>query len=180
MLSKNQFVTCIPLVSDNEEDLYREIDEALTQKPDYLEWRRDYFLEDDYEQERRILRRIRNLGVSLIYTFRDVKEGGFRHVLNEDRWKHIANAAKSNAVTYIDVELNSSEEYFEAVKQVVKSAQNKLMVSYHDFDKTGSYDEIISVLDKMEEKGRTPLSWPCTQGIKSILRPLQRPAAPTA
>ena len=53
MLSKNQFVTCIPLVSDNEEDLYREIDEALTQKPDYLEWRRDYFLEDDYEQERR-------------------------------------------------------------------------------------------------------------------------------
>ena len=54
MLSKNQFVTCIPLVSDNEEDLYREIDEALAQKPDYLEWRRDYFLEDDYEQERRI------------------------------------------------------------------------------------------------------------------------------
>ena len=119
MLSKNQFVTCIPLVSDNEEDLYREIDEALTQKPDYLEWRRDYFLEDDYEQERRILRRIRNLGVSLIYTFRDVKEGGFRHVLNEDRWKHIANAAKSNAVTYIDVGLNSSEEYFEAVKQAL-------------------------------------------------------------
>ena len=36
---------------------------------------------------------------------------------------------------------------------MVKSAQNKLMVSYHDFDKTGSYDEIISILDKMEEKG---------------------------
>ncbi|SDP52922.1 3-dehydroquinate dehydratase [Eubacterium maltosivorans] len=153
MLSKNQFVTCIPLVSDNEEDLYREIDEALAQKPDYLEWRRDYFLEDDYDQERRILRKIRNLGVSLIYTFRDVKEGGFRHVLNEDRWKHIANAAKSNAVTYIDVELNSSEEYFEAVRQVVKSTQSRLMVSYHDFDKTGAYDEIISILDRMSEKG---------------------------
>lgn len=153
MLSKNQFVTCIPLVTDNEKDLFCEIDEALAQKPDYLEWRRDYFMEDDYEQERKILRKIRSQNVGLIYTFRDVKEGGFRHVVNEDRWKHIANAVKSNAVSYIDLELNSEPEYFEAVKQVVKSGQNKLMLSYHNFDGTDSYDEILSILARMEEMG---------------------------
>lgn len=27
------------------------------------------------------------------------------------------------------------------------------MISFHDFAKTGSYDEIISIFDKMEEKG---------------------------
>lgn len=153
MLTKNQFMTCIPLVSDNEADLYKEIEAAIAQKPDYLEWRRDYFLEDDLDIERRILRKMHTLDQGLIYTFRSVDEGGFRHVTEKERCKHIVNCIRSGAADYVDIELDGDASVFEEVKKTLKKERTQLMLSHHNFEKTYGYNEIRDIFEMMEAAG---------------------------
>lgn len=155
MLRKNQFATCIPLTSGTEEMLWNEIDHALDQNPDYIEWRRDYFLEDAYALEIEYLKKIKEkLGeTGLIYTFRNKREGGFCQVEEKERLKFIDICAKSGTAAYIDIELESSDAFLVAVKELTRKNNTGLLISHHDFEKTYSEKQIVDIFNRMNAKG---------------------------
>lgn len=166
MLKKNCFYTCIPLTENNEIDLLQEIHDASAQQPDYLEWRRDYFTDDSLEVEKRILSQLKKEKPKLIYTFRDEKEGGVCPTDNAKRSRHIENALASGAVDCVDIELNSSEAFMQAVRKQVSDAGKSLILSHHHFEKTYSVEEMTAIFSKMEVKGADILKLAVTAATK--------------
>ncbi|MEG1618619.1 MAG: type I 3-dehydroquinate dehydratase [Eubacterium sp.] len=155
MLQKKHYATCIPLVSQNEETLWCEIDNAIQQNPDYLEWRRDYFLEDCFETEKKMLKGFKQkIGkTGLIYTFRDVNEGGFRNVAELERLKFITYWIEKGMANYIDIELDSSDAFLGQIQNLISDSSVRLLLSHHNFHKTYSAEKMMDIFKRMESKG---------------------------
>ena len=86
----------------------------------------------------------------LLFTFRAEEEGGFRPVPLSERLRWLREAASAGA-DYVDLELSAGPE---AIRELLKvSRTTKLILSYHNFEKTPKEDYLKNKIKEMVEMG---------------------------
>ncbi len=148
---------CAPVVETTQEDILEEGEKlALSKSVDIIEWRIDFY--DESSDISKILQTASLLRTvvgkkPLLATFRTENEGGNKEI-EKSAYKDMLTAlAKSGDIDMIDIEAYFMDE--NSTKDVINSLKENVVVvgSYHDFDKTPSYDEIIKRLDFMKSQG---------------------------
>lgn len=142
-------LVCLPLVAKKKSELLTQARELTCLCPDLLEWRIDAY--DAVEDVDACLDALAALKteinrIPLILTCRIHTEGGFKKITQHDRLKLITAAIESGGVDIIDIELCNEPEFIETVKQAAAQNGSKLILSYHNFEKTP--DESF-ILDKL-------------------------------
>jgi len=84
--------------------------------------------------------------VKLIATCR---QGKFN---DEERKKKLIKAIQSGA-SYVDIEIESNDDFKKEIKKIAKSHKCKLIISFHDFDKTPSTEELNKIVDDCFSEG---------------------------
>lgn len=148
---------CAPVVEVAQEDILEEGEKlALSKSVDIIEWRIDFYDESSdiskILQTASLLRTVAG-NKPLLATFRTKNEGGNKEIEKSAYKDMITALAKSGDIDMIDIEAYFMDE--NSTKDVVNSLKENVVVvgSYHDFDKTPSYDEIIKRLDFMKSHG---------------------------
>jgi 3-dehydroquinate dehydratase-1 len=122
---------------------------AKTLGADAVEYRIDSFENLSLEHCKNVLRYGKELNLVGILTVRDPKEGGKRKIENRlEYYEHL-----TPLVDFVDIELNAPELERETVKTFVRENKKKLILSYHDFEKTPPEEEIEKIFQKMVAAG---------------------------
>lgn len=158
LIRKNTFISCIPLISTNRDELLADVEGGVANGGDILEWRRDHFMPGEVltaVEEQVLLSEIKTRmpNQGLIYTYRSHQEGGVCETTDEIRAAAVIAAIKSNQVDYVDVELNSEAAFLEQLKGALKTSDTQWLVSHHNFENTPGVAEICAVFEAMEEAG---------------------------
>jgi len=144
-------ILCIPLVARSVEDVLRLSEYIASANPDFVELRVDYwdFLDDLSKVKDVIsLLRVKLSDTPFILTCRDHREGGFREINLDLKTKVYEEALSKRLVDFVDVELALGDRYISLIKDMVKSASAFLIISYHEFSRTLSEDEIFAKLSQ--------------------------------
>jgi len=131
---------CLPVVEDNVEDAIKTAEKYL-EIADIVEFRVDMLKEVSEEDIERFAR------YPCIITVRADWEGGFWKYSNEERLNLIKKAIECNA-KFVDIELKEERN-----KDLVKfrdeiGSKTRVIISYHDFEKTPSKEELIEIVEK--------------------------------
>lgn len=147
---------CLPLVSAECEDLIHQATELIVKSPDILEWRVDGFsMLSDTDRCMNALQRLRKVigDIPLIFTCRSEKEGGMQKISQKNRQALILAAMATGAVDIVDVELDNDDSFLDAIIEGAISADVKLILSHHNFNKTPAESFICEVLNRAQERG---------------------------
>jgi len=158
LIKKNTFISCIPLISANRNELLADVEVGVANGCDFLEWRRDHFMPGERlsaAEEQDLLTEIKTRmpKQGLIYTYRSHLEGGVFETSDEIRAAAVIAAIKSNRVDYVDVELNSEPTFLERIIGALKTSETQWLVSHHNFAETPATEEISAVFRAMEAAG---------------------------
>ncbi len=148
---------CVPIIEKEEKNIIEEALRISETECDVVEWRIDFF-DDVFETDRTIevLKKVRSaIGDKkiLLVTFRTKNEGGQKSIEPKVYEELLIEVVKSGYAHLIDVELFIGDEVFESIIDKAKENGCYVIASNHDFEKTPSYDEIVTRLLNMYEKG---------------------------
>jgi len=174
-LEKNKFASCMPLTSETEVALFKEVEETGKSCYDFLEWRRDFFRPGEIltvDEEIKILKKLKKIkgDAGIIYTFRSHNEGGAYETPDSVRLEAIGLAA--NIADYVDVELKSDQAFLMGVKRALQNKDCQLILSHHQFKKTPNKKEIEEIYDAMENQGADVLKLAVTPSSEEDIRQL--------
>ncbi|MDP3386365.1 MAG: type I 3-dehydroquinate dehydratase [Eubacteriales bacterium] len=151
-----RFLICIPIVSANEQSIVEDFKEAADLNPDLIEWRSDYFEGiGNIEQTIEVLNRIKELtqNIPVIFTCRHFSEGGRCGLDPEIRYKMFRKVLSTGIVDLLDIEMINGEGYINSVKKLIDQYGKKLILSYHNFQKTPEEQFIVDKLIEGESLG---------------------------
>lgn len=143
---------CIPIVAENEQELEHTARDVVKLSPDVIEWRVDYFADNcDAIKLKQALATLRSIigNIPIIFTFRSVLEGGHKKVEDSIRYEIIKQIICTGEVDVVDIELISGKENIEDIKSVAGKHNVSLILSYHNFEETPSYEFLV---DKMRQQ----------------------------
>lgn len=118
-------------------------------QPDLLEWRADYFQAiDDTRETLKALTQLRKVSgnIPLIFTCRSAAEGGQRNLAAVYRFKLYLDVVASGQADLVDLELASDPSLICSIYQSCQNHQVKLILSYHNFEKTPPEADIEATL----------------------------------
>jgi len=153
---------CVPIQvkSNDASEIEMLIKNVKKADPDYIEFRLDYI--DDISNLtsgflKKLVELSKDAGTKIIFTLRSLAEGGQMDISEQNKLKIIADAIVAGP-DYIDVEMSSSDTLIrEAVSLAIQNSV-KVIFSYHDFNKTPSYDEARTIISEFEERLTQKLS----------------------
>lgn len=177
VLQPNEFYTCIPLTGKSSQALCEEIKIASLQKPEFFEWRRDYFEEDDEATQSFIFEALKKENKKIIYTFRDKREGGAREISNACRLRAIQHCIQCKGADLIDIELDSQPNFLKEVRDALKHQECGLLLSHHNFETTYSVETMVAIFQRMENAGADVLKLAVTSKNKEDVNRLIRAAS---
>jgi 3-dehydroquinate dehydratase-1 len=151
---------CVPLNGKSEEELMAQLDLALQDPCDILEWRADFYLAfQDTQEWQPMLSKIRaKTNKPLIFTLRSESEGGQSSLRRSDGLALLRDVCQQGDVDFVDIELfeedgSLDEAKMEFLVETAHGNNKKVILSNHDFEKTPDMDAIIKRLHAMERLG---------------------------
>ncbi|MFX1281370.1 MAG: type I 3-dehydroquinate dehydratase [Promethearchaeota archaeon] len=147
----------IPIKSANIIELKSLIEKSLRSYPNLIEFRYDYIdnvkhITQDLTNE--LLSDVQ-AEIPVIFTFRTHHEGGQMQIDEKMRLKTIRTLILSKP-NYLDIEMNTEKRMLNEIINLANQNNVHLIFSYHDFDKTPSYEtvsnQIHNFLDKLGEE----------------------------
>ena len=144
---------CIPVVGKDDEDILKQMSVNLPY--DLIELRIDFYEEvNDTNKVLSLLNKVRrSVECPILFTCRSQNEGGNSSLTLQQYSELLTEVISSGYVDLIDIELNiGNKTVFDLVDKAHKKGVLVIM-SYHNFDKTPTYDEMIDILEKMEVMG---------------------------
>lgn len=151
---------CVPVIEKNEKEIIKYIKYINKLPIDIIEFRADFYLEDIIEsEEKNINNRMIDLSKDIkkitnkpiLFTVRSDKEGG---KIKNNFYNKIINIYKTivenKCFDLIDLEILSLKE--KDIKNIIKLSKEKnikTILSNHNFNKTPSKKNIISLINKM-------------------------------
>lgn len=88
----------------------------------------------------------------LLFTCRPDWEGGFFTGSEDSRLALLEEAVEKGAA-YVDLELQAPQDSFERLVAKLQGSSTRLIVSNHNFESTGSREELLDILAAMKRKG---------------------------
>ncbi|MBC7330898.1 MAG: type I 3-dehydroquinate dehydratase [Synergistetes bacterium] len=147
MLGGDKPLICVPLVAKDKEEILRLARDISAHSPDLIELRIDYwdFLEDVSETIEVISILRRELpSLPFILTCRDHKEGGVKEVDLRVKEEIYIKAIENRLVDLVDIELSMGVHFIERIKRKARENGVFIILSYHDFNRPLSEDEIFA------------------------------------
>jgi len=147
---------CLPLLADTQASLLEQAVSIPALKPDLIEWRVDAL--DTLADTRSVAQTLAALHVMskawpLLFTCRIPAEGGMQTLSAAMRVPLYQMAITSGQVDMIDIELSSGHDTIQALRSVCRPAGVKLILSYHDFERTPDSDALLQKLQDAEQAG---------------------------
>ena len=151
---------CVPVIEKNEKEIIKYIKYINKLPIDIIEFRADFYLEDIIESEEKNIndslidlskdiKKITNKPI--LFTVRSDKEGG---KIKNNLYNKIINiyktAVENKCFDLIDLEILSLKE--KDIKNIIKLSKEKnikTILSNHNFNKTPSKKNIVSLINKM-------------------------------
>lgn len=168
---------CIPIMGKTLADLKTEIEGLAGLDYDVIEWRMDHFNEImDHEKAVEAAALVYSLlkETPVLATFRTANEGGEKAIEKSDYVALNKAIIASGNCDLIDVECFTGEEEVKAIVDFAHENDVFVVMSNHDFDKTPSYDEIISRLKLMQERNadipKIALMPTCKSDVLTVLQ----------
>jgi len=147
----------IPIKFANILELKSIIAKSLRSDPNLIEFRYDYIdivqqITQDFVNE--LLANVQPK-IPVIFTFRDHKEGGQMKIDETIRFEILKTLVLSQP-NYLDIEMNTEKRILGEIINLANHNDVSLIFSYHNFDKTPSYeivyDQIKNFLDRLREE----------------------------
>lgn len=138
---------CVPLTARTRETILREVSDVMKIVPDLIEVRADFWdFVEETESALSMLREIRGIvgDIPVILTCRRQDEGGWKKVSEKRKFSLYGRAVDAGLVDFLDVELAFGEEKIRGVLSDLGTVS--LIVSSHDFEKTPSRNEVLSII----------------------------------
>lgn len=147
---------CVPLTGRDALGLADDLEKLDGVPWDMVEWRADYYegLDEPGSLEQ-ALQMIRQKigGRPLLFTYRTAEEGG----KGLDDWEHYRacneRAAGTGLADLIDLEMNRGEERVRSLAACLHDKNTAVLLSFHNFHKTPSREEMVERMRKMQEMG---------------------------
>jgi 3-dehydroquinate dehydratase-1 len=135
---------CLSLSEKSPLELYKKINE-FNDIADLFEIRLDYLEETDIKE----LKKLKKItSKPFIFTNRKKEEGG-RFKGTEAQRTDILLKALDVSPEYIDIELDTTEDLRDNIIKIAKNKGIKVIVSFHDFEKTPSFTDLEEKLIKI-------------------------------
>jgi len=147
---------CIPLVSRTKEAIILELQTILPKSPDLIEWRADFF--ENIDEIHKVISTAQEIcelsNLPVLFTIRSEKEGGEKIPLGADEIVELlSQICRETSVEFIDFEVSNEPEHIKQLRQTSLENGKKLILSYHNFDKTPENRLIIKKLIQAELYG---------------------------
>jgi 3-dehydroquinate dehydratase I len=147
---------CVPLVAKGRQELLEEARTVMQSSPDMIEWRADYFA--DVENADLVMAALGELQAllheyPLIYTCRNQLEGGQSQMDEKARIALVYRVIRSGSVDMIDIELNTERNVLDDIVSEAHRHGVHVIISYHDFLKTPSVEQMIQILTEEQRAG---------------------------
>lgn len=162
VLTEGGGALCVPLTASDEASLDESLGVIETAQFDLLEWRADMWQDDFLKEDGSVdaaflsalMDRIRtSIGDRpLLFTYRTVSEGG-NGALPSDKVCLLIKAAAEAGADLVDVELAMAGKQASLLTEELKKTGAKVILSFHDFEKTPPAKEMLSTLLMMQETG---------------------------
>jgi 3-dehydroquinate dehydratase-1 len=133
-------LVCIPVVGRQRAEVLDELSAAVSDQPELIEWRADFF--DNVAAAREtleLLADIRELtpDIPLIFTLRTEREGGEAVELDDDGIASLCvEVCQSGLADFVDYEMSAPEAYTRKVIDAAKDNDTQVVLSYHNFEET--------------------------------------------
>jgi len=134
---------CVVITAKNTGEAIKRIPEVVAQGPDLIEVRFDYMESPGDPGDIR-----EATGLPLIATNRRRDQGGYSRMNEQERVATILDAVEAG-FEYADLELNTQD--LEELGSRLKELGGRLVVSYHDFQKTPPVNELQETMNRMVE-----------------------------
>jgi 3-dehydroquinate dehydratase-1 len=137
---------CAPLVGRTTSALAAETATVAARQPDLLEWRIDFF--EALHDSREVVAagtqlRAAAAGIPILLTCRSRREGGQPIAIGEAQVITLYEAlAAARLVDLLDFEMDNAIEDVERVKALARRHAMPLVLSFHDFQRTPSAEEL--------------------------------------
>ena len=149
---KFNICVAVPITSGVLERNEEVLKNVLDENPEFVELRFDY-IEDIQQITPTLLKNLLDLIESqtkAIFTFRDFSEGGQIELGKSERLKVIQLLIEAHP-QYYDIEMKNDRETLQSVINMARENNVKLIYSFHDFEKTPTYDEGVKLIEKFKE-----------------------------
>lgn len=140
----SQTKIAIPIFQETTDKVISVAEDCIEKGADVLEFRVDGLKNPNLKE---ITNAIEEINFPMIVTNRIESEGGSFKGSEDERISILKGCA--DLVEYVDVELQTDDKYIEELK----GYDSKLIVSYHDFEKTPELDEIYYIVEKEKSLG---------------------------
>jgi 3-dehydroquinate dehydratase-1 len=146
---------CVPLVANDLDQLLSQAETACRFDADIIEWRADSFGDATSDGLVNALQCLRKILVDrpLIFTLRILCEGGAKEISQQDRLSLIQAVAASCNSDMIDLEICNGDPFIATVMGTAKKHGVRVILSFHDFHKTPSSDELLAKIESMNRRG---------------------------
>ena len=144
---------CVPVVETTTEKIIQQIQEL--QNCDLIELRIDFYENiHDLKQVHELLLQVRQqTNLPLLLTYRSLKEGGHIQLSDQEYLSLVQTACQSGCIDIVDIELESGNMLVYQLVEIAHQNHVKVLMSYHDFEKTPAVMEMKERLEKMEIMG---------------------------
>ncbi|WP_077596902.1 type I 3-dehydroquinate dehydratase [Oceanobacillus kimchii] len=153
---KNIPYICTPITGTSKEEILTELKSLISEEPDLIEWRADYF--DSISDTNEVLSTVEQItsasSIPLLFTIRSEKEGGENIPLSEkEKVQLLIEVCENSSVEIVDYEVGNDPLYVRQVRDTARKNNKKLILSYHNFDYTPKKQDILKRLYQMEFYG---------------------------
>lgn len=135
---------CIPIFQNDLDSALKSANTAIKLGADILELRIDALKDPDPQS---IKTWMNSLNCRIIATNRMLKEGGSFRGSESDRTEILVEIAEH--ADFVDIELQTENKYRSKVIRAAKSS----IVSFHDFEKTPSVEELLMIVSQERKLG---------------------------
>jgi 3-dehydroquinate dehydratase I len=158
---------CVSIATDRIVSLKKQIEKAFVSGADFVEIRFDFLHLTDIENA---LRLVENFKSKAVFTFRSKEEGGKFRGSNKDRITLLKKLSLSRPML-LDVEFNTIKNNRNLLR-FLRNRGIRILISWHDFDKTPSNDKLIEMLERMKSYSYYVKIVTTAQDIQDALRVL--------
>jgi len=156
---KYKICIAIPIKSDDLNLNKQVIERALKNSPDLIEFRFDYISKAKLITHSLLKELMHTIPPKIpkIFTFRRKQEGGQYNSGRNERLEVLRRLVEIKP-DYLDIEINSESGVLKNLIDLAYDNSVKLIFSYHDFEKSITYEKTVEILNRFDEKLENELS----------------------